>query len=137
MPRISDLLTRIVSEHASTSFTADKIGGFTNLKRPRVIWIGPTEPVEQASKIARAVELGVRELRFEKEKRAFKPHLTLGRVRERQSIGRLADRIENYSLNPIVINLDRLVLFKSTLTPSGPIYEKLSEVELKASTFSG
>jgi 2'-5' RNA ligase len=72
----------------------------------------------------------VRQLRFEKEKKGFRPHLTLGRLRRPGKLTELHDYIESYQFDPIGLNLDRLVLFKSTLTPSGSIYERLHEAPL-------
>lgn len=132
VPELTDLLDKVGADHSATSFLANRVGGFPNLRRPSVIWVGPSEPTDSAANIARTVELQVRRLRFESEKRGFKPHLTLGRVRRGQQIGDLARELENYEQEPVRVDLDRLVLFKSTLTPEGPIYERLHESTLKS-----
>ena len=80
--------------------------------------------------MAQEIDRRMHELRFEKEKRPFKAHLTLGRVREGRSVAALAAYLESYKLEPIPLKLDRLVLFKSTLTPKGSIYERLHEAML-------
>jgi len=63
---------------------------------------------------------------FKKENRDFWPHLTLGRVRSPKNIAVLANELYTYKLpETIKISIERITFFKSTLTPAGPIYEKL------------
>lgn len=115
----------------------DRIGGFPNLKRPRVIWVGESEPSEQAARIAGQLDLRLRKLGFEPESRPFNGHLTLGRVRQGRRIDDLAKQLEGYAFSPIPVRLDRLVLFKSILGPGGATYERLHEAALGAERFSG
>jgi len=137
VPRIIKSIDEVAADHTGFDITLDRVGGFPNLSRPRVIWVGSSEPMEPAEKIAHQLELRMRELRFAPEKRGFKAHLTLGRVREGQPLGPLASHLETMTLTPIPLHLDRLVLFKSTLTPQGSIYERLHEAPLGAARFSG
>jgi len=113
----------------------DRIGGFPNLAQPRVIWIGGSQPIDEAARMAKEIDRRMHELRFEKEKRPFKAHLTLGRVREGRSVAELAEYLETLKLQPIPLILDRLVLFQSTLTPKGSIYERLHEAMLGRERF--
>ncbi len=129
MEKISDVISRVAREFQPVMVSVDRIGGFPNLDRPRVIWAGleDDDNVEILRKLTRQVELAVRKLRFEKEKKGFKPHLTLGRVKDPTSIAELTEYLSTYQFTPLTMTLDRLVLFKSTLTPNGPIYERLYE----------
>jgi 2'-5' RNA ligase len=113
------------------------VGGFPNLKKPRVIWVGGSQPIEAAARMAADIDNRMHELRFEKETRPFKAHLTLGRVREGRPIGVLGSFLETFKLTPIPLTMDRLVLFQSTLTPKGSIYERLHEVKLGQERFGG
>ncbi len=135
VPKIKTLLDKIASEHSAVSTSLSRLGGFPNLRRPRVLWAGIDGNVDLLEKLARQVELGVRTLRFEKESKRFKPHLTLGRVRRPQGLADLSARMESLRPEPIPVRLDRLVLFKSTLTPRGPIYERLHEAMLGKERF--
>ena len=65
-------------------------------------------------------------LGFEKEERRFHPHVTFARVKKgKYSLTRNID----FSFGPFSVN--EISLFKSTLTPNGPIYEILSEIPLR------
>lgn len=129
--KLNLLIDTVADAHRSVSSSLTQLGAFPNLKRPRVIWAGIGDGVEALGKIARDVELRVRQLRFEPESKAFKSHLTLGRVREGARLDAFAEFMTGYVLQPMPLIFDRLVLYKSTLTSQGPIYERLHEAELR------
>ena len=128
--KIKTEIDAVAAAHTQVTTSISKLGGFPNLGRPRVIWVGIEHNLELLSKMARQMELKARELRFEKEKRAFKAHLTLGRVRQPRGLERLTEAMQAYVLEEIPVQFDRIVLFKSTLTPQGPIYDRLHEAVL-------
>jgi 2'-5' RNA ligase len=135
VPSIQQLLDKVASEQSKVETSIGRLGAFPNLRRPRVLWAGIDGNVEMLEKLARQIELGVRELRFEEESRGFKAHLTLGRIRKLQVLERLVARMESFTMEPFPLTLDRIVLFKSTLTPKGPIYERLHEAMLGQERF--
>jgi RNA 2',3'-cyclic 3'-phosphodiesterase len=85
--------------------------------------------------MADEIERGVQRLGFEPEAKPFNPHLTLARVKYPDGLDLLCAAIRAYRLTPIELSLDRLVLFRSTLTPTGPVYEKRHESVLGADRF--
>ena len=107
-----------------------QIGGFPNLHRPRVIWAGMDNEVNKLILVAAEIERQVQQLGFAAESKPFKPHLTLGRVREGVKIGNSLDYLMRYQFAPIPLLFDRIALIKSTLTPRGPIYDVLHERSL-------
>jgi RNA 2',3'-cyclic 3'-phosphodiesterase len=137
IPRIRTAMNETVAAFQPFESVMDRVGGFPNLMKPRVIWVGGSQPIEAAVRMAAEIDRRMHELSFEKEKRPFKAHLTLGRVREGRSISALATHLESFKLTPIPLKLDRLVLFKSTLTPKGSIYERLHEAKLGQERFGG
>ncbi|MEW6412770.1 MAG: RNA 2',3'-cyclic phosphodiesterase [Candidatus Zixiibacteriota bacterium] len=130
LPRIKSEIDAVASGHAPVTTSISIIGGFPNLSRPRVIWVGIGKEIEALSKMARQMELKIRTLGFEKESKPFKAHLTLARVREPRGNEHLFSYLQEYQLDEIPAHFDRIVLFKSTLTPQGPIYERLHEAML-------
>jgi len=130
--KLDHLIDSVAGAHGPVTSSLTQLGAFPNLKRPRVIWAGIGDGVEALVKIARDVELRVRQLRFEPESKAFKSHLTLGRVREGARLDAFAEIMNGYELQSMPLVFDRLVLYKSTLTPQGPIYERLHEAALGA-----
>lgn len=124
-------IKRVGVGHKTVKSRLEGLGGFPNLRKPRIIWAGLSEGVDILAKIAADIENEMEKLNFEKENRPFKSHLTLGRVKDTFGLAELTRAIENYKGRPEDFILDKIVLFKSTLTPRGPIYERLFELELR------
>jgi len=137
VPQIKAALNEIAPRYDVIDTTIFRLGGFPNLNRPRVIWAGMDGSVEAMQKMARQIEHAMRDLGFEKDKKSFKPHLTLGRVRDPGGLEALSGFMKDLRFDDIPMTLDRLVLFQSTLTPRGPIYDRLHEAPLAQDTFGG
>lgn len=106
-------------------------GAFPTRQRPRVLRLELSAPPElellQDRLERRATEIG-----FAPEGRPFRPHLTLGRVREGERLPPGA--IERLEAVPhgAPFHADRVVLFESTLTPAGPSYRVRVDQRLSA-----
>lgn len=108
-------------------------GAFPTIRRPRVLWVG-LEPSPALRCIKQDLEWALAEAGFERETRAFHPHLTLGRASDRGGAGpfRGLDSIVadmEYSGSFLVKNLD---LMRSRLGPEGPRYSIVSSSRLSA-----
>ena len=101
------------------------IGAFPTPKRARILWIGVEEGMEKLCELFKAIDNKTAELGFEEETRKFTPHITFARVKKEKYS--LPENI-NFSFDPFPVN--EVVLFKSTLTPKGAIYESLSKIPL-------
>lgn len=105
--------------------TLDKIGVFPNLRRLRVIWVGSREEPGEVHKLNRNLEGELKKIGFDPEGRKYIPHITLGRVKERDQskVKPLADQVESYRIEETIpAEADGLTLMESKLTPEGPIY---------------
>ena len=114
------------------------LGVFPNRRRPRVLWAGLGGDLDALGGLQEKVEAAVcgpmYGLNFPRERRAFSPHLTLGRVRDtisavaRQRVGDLVsqgslDGADSWPVNAVH-------LMRSNLTPDGAIYSSLGSVSL-------
>lgn len=77
--QVGEILARVAS--GCLPFSADfaGFGAFPSIRRPRVLWLG-VEPTPALRCLKQDVEWALADLGFERETRAFHPHLTLGRV---------------------------------------------------------
>jgi 2'-5' RNA ligase len=106
-------------------------GVFPNPRMARVLWVGVGKGSDETVSIFRQLESGLVEAGFPSE-RNFTPHITIGRVKSLRGAGQLMDEMGAFQSTSFGITLvDRVVLKKSQLTPSGPIYSNLLEVDLR------
>ena len=106
------------------------IGGFPKLEKPRVIFYGIEEGFVPLRDLAGRIEEECADIGFAREKRKFKAHLTLARVKRPVP----DDVIDLLSAFPAldesaVLDADHFILMKSTLTPSGAVYEEIGRFE--------
>jgi 2'-5' RNA ligase len=79
---LCDALDRAVQRHRPFTMRIGDVGAFPNFRRARVVWMG-VERDTRLELLHHDVEQACETLGFELEGRAFRPHLTLARVRER------------------------------------------------------
>jgi len=110
-------------------------GAFPNLQQPRVIWVAVTGEVKQLKVLQQDIDIALSHFGFPPEKRPFAPHLTLGRLKERASpadksrIGKLIASITAGGGSKMKV--EGISLMRSTLMPSGAVYDRLASIELK------
>ena len=106
-------------------------GAFPSLKNPRVIWMGLADGKEMLISLQKQIEDRLEKIGFEPEDRPFQPHLTLGRMKSSRGKEELVRRMEKYTEEEFgAFQVERVVLFKSDLRPSGPVYTLLRELRL-------
>jgi len=113
-----------------TGFTVklSGVGVFPSLRKPRVFWIGLGGDIEGLSRLRDELQKTLTVVGLQEEKRPFRAHLTLGRFKDRlnndEELTRILDRYHDISSESCTLN--ELVLFKSDLKPSGPVYTKMA-----------
>jgi 2'-5' RNA ligase len=100
---------------------------FPSALQPRVVVI-PLEPAAPLAVLAERVEAGVVAAGLPAEKRRFRAHLTLGRVRGRR-LPALAGPVPDAG----ALEVGEVVLFKSDLGAGGSRYTPLAQLPLPAS----
>jgi RNA 2',3'-cyclic 3'-phosphodiesterase len=109
------------------------LGAFPSPTRPRVLWAGIDEGRAAAATLARGVDDALAELGFEREARAFSPHVTLGRVRGPRPAPRLAEALAaggHFGRQPVA----SVALMRSDLSPRGARYSELATAPLAAAS---
>lgn len=102
------------------------LGVFPDQRRPRVLWVGITGGVEQLKPLAAAVDARAVDAGFERERRSFAPHITLGRFRSAQGWPELSKLVAaNASFDAGRMPAAEVHLIHSILSPQGPTYTAL------------
>lgn len=105
-------------------------GVFPSPRMARVLWVGIGTGSDDVVSVFRQLEAGLIKAGFPRE-RDFTPHITIGRVRSQRGAPRLAEAMARFrSASFGTTGVDRIVLKKSVLTPSGPVYSNLLEADL-------
>jgi len=124
---IAEALENALREITPFEMTLDNLGGFPGIDHPKVIWIGIKEGKAQTEKIAERIEQALGMIGIKKSPKQFAAHLTIGRVRSPRNIVQLSRALQEIGLpDGLAQTISTVTLYKSTLTPSGPIYEPLN-----------
>jgi len=125
---ISEVVEKNVIDIAPMELNAGLPGGFPSLKRPRVLWLDIGGDTQRLEALQAEIERDLKECGFPGEKRAFKPHLTLGRARSRGGLISGSEDVitETWESGTHRFDVRELILFESELKPGGAVYTRLA-----------
>ncbi len=111
----------------ATQIEVKGVGAFPNLQKPRIMWAG-LKTNQQLHDLHSLIKEQLSKLPREADDKAFKPHLTLGRVRFDPTRGRAFIQATKDSLLHEfgALPVEEVRLYRSHLKQSGPEYEILS-----------
>jgi 2'-5' RNA ligase len=121
--QLKPLLAKAASRSAACDVAVAGLGTFPEHGRPSVLWLGLSVP-DPLLTLQAACERAAVSIGFPREDRRFRPHLTLGRWRER------ARRPDLPPADFGVTHVDTLVLFRSAPQAGGSVYTPLAEFAL-------
>ncbi|HLL21276.1 MAG TPA: RNA 2',3'-cyclic phosphodiesterase [Kofleriaceae bacterium] len=110
--------------------TCARIGCFPSLEKASVIWAGIEEGSGALAALARGIDAGCARLGFAAEKRAFHPHVTLGRLRETRPLRDVVLPLSEQMFGDT--RVDVVTLFESQTKSSGSVYSELRRIDLKS-----
>lgn len=137
-PEKVPLLAEILAENANTfsRFVVElgDVGAFPDLRKPQTVWLG-VEREAELTRLAKGIDQAVWKLGFEREARAYRPHLTLGRVKSSRGLGALAEALGAGvgKADRIEWPVNEVELIQSELRPEGPLYTILHRFPLRCS----
>lgn len=129
--RIDTGMKQVATLYQPFEASLAKIGGFPDLRRPNVIWLGIQEKTGKLLALYQTVRKELQQLGFETEHRPFQPHVTLGRVKKHG--GDLRPVLEKipFKLPTAEKILNHFVLYQSHTLPEGARYEALKTYPLQ------
>ena len=125
-------LGTVARRHRQFTIRVGEIGAFPNFRRARVVWMG-VDRDPRLELLHHDIELACEEHGFELEGRAFRPHLTLARVRDSTDVDELrllsrASKKVTFEAESAVQSID---LMWSKLG-AGATYERLHAAPLRS-----
>jgi 2'-5' RNA ligase len=128
-PRLVDTVRTAVATAAAKTPAFDsaltQVGAFPTPTRARVLWAGLEDTDEVLAKLARRLDELLAE-DFIAEKRAYTPHLTLARLAPPRNLREFAPNLVGLPVESKRFSIDRLVLYRSHMSPRGATYEALA-----------
>lgn len=130
VPGIVSRMEAAVADVPPVTVALRGVGAFPSLKRINVVWIG-LEGAEPLGKIASSLNREMDALGFPPENRAWRPHMTIARVKGGQNVDLVRAVVESHADAEFgETRVDRIRLKRSVLRPEGPEYSTVAEVPL-------
>ncbi len=126
---ITKAAQEVVAKFGPLRLRVKGLGAFPSGRKPRVIWAGLEGDLKPLLRLQKELEDSLTKLGFEPESRPFVPHLTLGRVKSGRKMDKLrqvlAEKNDRVGEGWEEMRIENLVLYQSTLKPSGAVYTPL------------
>ena len=122
------------TQHGPFALTLSGVGAFPNERAPRVLWAGIGGDLDSLAALQASVEDALADIGFPRERRPYRPHLTLARLRpratsdDRRRAIRALHRARPQAQLPF--NANAIALYQSILTPNGAIHTRLARHSL-------
>jgi 2'-5' RNA ligase len=129
-------ICRIVAEQCARlprfALEVKGLGAFPTSRRPKILWAGLTEGVEELKRIHAALEPPLLERGcYRREDRAYSPHLTLGRLTQEDRAGAWGPILAKHAdwqggTTPV----EEVLIMRSELGRAGPVYSVMGRAPL-------
>ncbi|OED30870.1 RNA 2',3'-cyclic phosphodiesterase [Methanosphaera sp. WGK6] len=128
--QITNLINQTTPHYNPYTLKLAKIGTFPNITHPKVIWTGAKDKNKNTINIIKELDDSFNKIGFKKERNII-PHITIGRVKEIKNITKLTETLNNIQYNYHgKMEVSKICLKSSQLTPNGPIYKTEAEFNL-------
>jgi 2'-5' RNA ligase len=129
--KIVNALADVAGTRSGFSIGIAGIGAFPDQKNARVVWAGVDGDVAKLSTLRSAVEDAMAALGFDRDRRSFTPHLTLGRIKHIPARDRWLNSLNGVKgLALPAFEVHDILLIKSELRLSGAAYTELGRFTL-------
>ena len=132
IPTVVRILDSVAAASPPLRLKAGSLGVFPNSTRPRVIWLGLQGDLKHLSVMHERLHNALASEGFSRERRPFKPHVTLGRARGKGPISLPEWSLPSPEDDRHAFSVNNIVLMSSVLTPRGPIHTPLHRAGLSA-----
>jgi 2'-5' RNA ligase len=131
IPEISGAAERTVRDFHPCQIVISGTGVFPNVSRPRVLWIGVSDPDSRLGELQSRFEFECAKEGFPKEERKFRPHLTIARFRRPEGVRGLVEAHTNSRFEEVMVDVNELIVFRSEPGSAGSKYTALSRHSLR------
>ena len=136
LPAVKLAIQEAVVGHSPFELEFSNIGTFGGREGLRIMWVGIAGDVLRLEALVRAVNAALAVVGFEPERRPFRPHLTLGRVKDEISTRARAEievAVGKMDVPGNAWRTNQVSLMRSRLGPTGAVYEVMATFPLRMS----
>jgi RNA 2',3'-cyclic 3'-phosphodiesterase len=144
VPQLRDVLAKKANKFYPFMVELGGAGAFPSPRKPQIVWLAVGEKKGETgllAQLAGEVDRAVHPLGFDLERRPFRAHVTIGRVRSARGLSDLARLLQQpagacprlpagETVRPVEWPVEGLHLVRSVLRPTGPEYTILHHFPL-------
>ena len=123
---LSSAAQRTTSNLSRFDLIVTGTGSFPPKGPPKVLWLGIDDPSGNLGVLHKHLEEECDREGFAREERAFRPHLTMARLRKPQGARELAAAHKEMRFSPVTFPVSELLVIRSELSSSGSKYTTVS-----------
>jgi 2'-5' RNA ligase len=129
IPDVTEAVEAAAARVPPFAFGTDGLGAFPTSRRPRVLWVG-VSPAPGLFALQEAVEDELALLGFPQEEDRYRPHITLGRLRDPRGAQSFPELLAEFTAPAVTVEVKDVLLMKSTLAAGGAVHEPLAAIPL-------
>jgi 2'-5' RNA ligase len=132
VPKVCAAVAEGASQEEAFAMTVEGTGCFPNPRRPRVLWVGVGQGMQEVCNLHDRLEGPLLDLGcYRREERSYTPHITLGRVKSDRPTDGLTAALAKYAAwKGGQTQVREVLVLSSELTSHGPVYTVLSRAKL-------
>ena len=134
-PDVDRLSERLASQYARLAPFSVRVAGagaFPNTRKPVVLWAGVDDPEGRLAELNALGEETAEYIGLEPDRKPFRGHVTLGRLRDPYRAGELTTHLhEAAGFVGGMLRVEEVVLIESRLSPGGSVYTPLRRFPLE------
>ena len=130
LDKLQSVISEVAREHGPFQLRLSRPGVFPSRSRPRILWIGTEDPSGAVAPLYAEVEKTCRSFGFNPDDKQFRPHITIGRIRDPHGASDLVRTHLETEVEPVGFEVADVVIYESKLQPTGSIYSAVSRAKL-------
>ena len=130
LPKVIEAVRRASDSCSRFEVEASGAGCFPSPRKPNVLWVGLVHLPDALLSLQRNLEVALEAEGFARETKPFKPHLTIGRIRQPRNAQIVATELLKRGFATECFPADEVIVMRSDLTPRGALYTPLATIPL-------
>jgi len=131
LEKLSEAVANTAREISNFKLRISETGVFPSPRNARILWLGLQDEKQSLQKLNEILESECEAVGFAREKRSFKAHLTIARLREPHKSKELAQKHLQNVFEEIEYSVTEIVIYESKLLPQGSVYSVILKQNLQ------